>query len=216
MRLLPQPRSPCRASTFSSTSLGMRLRRDAALFQKLPKCPKTGSGAGHHLLVHLPDRIATPTDFLGGNYYTRLVMRAPEAKLPQEVAPQGERTAMGWEVHPEGLYEILGRLHFCYRFPSYFVTENGAAYQDDLEPDGSVRDEKRIAYLRGHIIQVHKALSAEIPVRGYFVWSLLDNFEWAYGYGKRFGLVYVDHKTLKRIPKASAHWYTRVIATGTL
>ena len=81
-------------------------------------------------------------------------------------------------------------------------------------PDGSVRDEKCIAYLRGHIIQVHKALYAGIPVRGYFVWSLLDN--WAHGYGKRFGLVYVVYKTLKRILKASAHWYAHVIATGTL
>jgi len=158
------------------------------------------------------DRVAVPIDFLGVNYYTRLVVRSPEAKLPQEVVPGGERTDMGWEVYPEGLYEILGRLHFDYRFPAYFVAENGAAYPDRMEPDGTVRDEKRIAYLRDHILQVHRAIAAGVPLRGYFVWSLLDNFEWAHGYGKRFGIVYVDFPTQKRIPKKSARFYARVIA----
>jgi beta-glucosidase len=158
------------------------------------------------------DRIAVPIDFLGVNYYTRLVIHSPESKLPQEVAPRNERTDMGWEVYPEGLYEILGRLHFEYRFPMYFVAENGAAYPDQIEPEDIVRDEKRIAYLRDHILQVHRAISAGMPVRGYFAWSLLDNFEWAHGYGKRFGIVYVDFSTQRRIIKESARFYASVIS----
>jgi len=92
------------------------------------------------------------------------------------------------------------------------VAENGAAYPDQIEPEDIVRDKKRIAYLRDHILQVHRAISAGMPVRGYFAWSLLDNFEWAHGYGKRFGIVYVDFSTQRRIIKESARFYAKVIS----
>jgi beta-glucosidase len=118
---------------------------------------------------------------------------------------------MDWEVYPEGLYDILGRVHFDYNFPAIYITENGAAYLDTVGADGSVDDPLRIAYIKNHLASVSRAISAGIPVRGYFAWSLMDNFEWAFGYSKRFGLIYVDYETQDRILKNSAHWYQRVI-----
>ena len=118
---------------------------------------------------------------------------------------------MGWEVYPQGLYDILGRVHFDYNFPALYITENGAAYADQVGPDGQVHDPSRVAYYRQHLTQAARAIAAGVPLRGYFAWSLLDNFEWSRGYDKRFGLVYVDHTTQRRIPKSSAQWYARVI-----
>lgn len=166
------------------------------------------------------EAIAVPLDFVGLDYYTRIVVRSdevPEEKnLPQTVLPDGERTDMWWEVYPEGLYELLGRLYFEYRFPKLYVTENGAAYRDEIGPDGRVDDQPRVAFLKAHLKQLARAIWAGVPVRGYFVWSLMDNFEWAYGYAKRFGLVYVDYATQRRILKESGHWYRRVIATNSI
>lgn len=102
-------------------------------------------------------------------------------------------------------------MHFDYNFPAVYITENGAAYPDTVGADGSVDDPLRIAYIKNHLASVSKAISAGIPVRGYFAWSLMDNFEWAFGYSKRFGLIYVDYETQDRILKNSAHWYQRVI-----
>lgn len=96
------------------------------------------------------------------------------------------------------------------------ITENGAAFDDYVDPAGEVLDPDRIAYLHGHLAAVHSAIESGVDVRGYFLWSLLDNFEWGYGYSKRFGAVYVDYATGKRIPKASARWYADVARTGTL
>jgi beta-glucosidase len=162
--------------------------------------------------------IAAPLDFLGVNYYARHVVRSteiPEAEnAPRTVFPNPERTEMGWEVYPEGLYELLGRLHFDYRFPALYVTENGAAYPDQIGPDGEVHDPSRVAYLKAHFTEAARAIAAGVPLRGYFVWSLMDNFEWAYGYSKRFGLVYVDYPTQQRVLKTSAHWYRQVIAAN--
>jgi len=164
------------------------------------------------------EAIAAPLDFLGVNYYTRGVVRSsavPEAEnAPQTVFPNPEKTEMGWEVYPEGLYWMLGRLHFDYGFPSLYVTENGAAYPDQLGPDGQVDDAARVTYLKAHFAQAARAIAAGVPLRGYFVWSLMDNFEWAHGYSKRFGLIYVDYRTQRRILKASARWYRRVIAAN--
>ncbi len=164
------------------------------------------------------EAIATPLDFIGVNYYSRQVVRntgvPEEQNLPQEVFPDLERTEMGWEVYPEGLYRLLGRLYFDYGFHVLYVTENGAAYRDEVGPDGQVHDPGRVAFLRAHLEQVARAIGAGIPVRGYFVWSLLDNFEWSYGYAKRFGLVYVDWASRRRILKSSARWYSRVIAAN--
>ena len=125
-------------------------------------------------------------------------------------------TAMGWEVYPAGLNELLLRLHREYAPAALYVTENGAAYEDSPAADGSVDDGDRERYLRVHLEAVHEALAAGVPVGGYFAWSLLDNFEWTHGYRKRFGLVRVDFDTQRRTPKRSALWYRDVIAQGGL
>jgi beta-glucosidase len=161
------------------------------------------------------EAIAVALDFLGVNYYTRNIVRSSEVaeadNAPRTVLPKPNRTEMGWEVCPEGLYDILGRLHLDYHFPALYVTENGAAYRDEVGQDGSVHDPNRVAYLKEHFKAAARAIAAGVPLRGYFVWSLLDNFEWGHGYSKRFGLVYVDYPTQRRVLKSSAHWYSRVI-----
>jgi beta-glucosidase len=121
---------------------------------------------------------------------------------------------MGWEVYPEGLFDILCRVHFDYNFPKLYVTENGAAYPDTLSEDGKVNDPLRIAYYQAHLKSVSKAVVMGVPVKGYFAWSLLDNFEWAYGYSKRFGLIYVDFDTQERYLKGSAKYFREVIAAN--
>jgi beta-glucosidase len=164
------------------------------------------------------EAMAAPLDFLGVNYYTRGVVRssvvAEAENAPRTVFPNPERTEMGWEVYPEGLYELLGRVHFDYRFPALYVTENGAAYPDQIGPDGQVDDPSRVAFLREHLAAAARAIAAGVPLRGYFAWSLMDNFEWAHGYSKRFGLIYVDYPTQRRVLKTSAHWYRQVIAAN--
>ena len=160
--------------------------------------------------------IAAPLDFLGVNYYMRNIARSeaiPESQnAPRTVAPNPDLTEMGWEVYPEGLYEILTRLKADYDFPAYYITESGAAFVDHVGADGQVFDSRRVAYLRDHFVQAARAIAEGVPLRGYFVWSLMDNFEWSFGFSKRFGLVYTDYATQQRTPKASALWYSRVIA----
>jgi len=160
--------------------------------------------------------IAAPLDFLGVNYYTRRVVRsdavAESDNAPRTVRPGDEKTDMGWEVYPEGLFEVLDMLRREYPFPAYHVTENGAAYPDAVDSEGQVLDPDRVSYLRRHLAQAARVVDAGIPLRGYFVWSLLDNFEWSFGLEKRFGLIYVDFETGERIPKESHHWYKEVIA----
>jgi beta-glucosidase len=120
---------------------------------------------------------------------------------------------MGWEVYPEGLYDMLTRVHAGYDFPAIYITENGAAYPDQVV-DGCVEDDDRISYLRRHFAQLHRAIEAGVPVRGYFAWSLMDNFEWAYGYSKRFGLIHVDYESQQRTIKKSGEWYSHVISAN--
>ena len=157
--------------------------------------------------------IAAPLDFLGVNYYTRNVVRAdPQGGLPQTVRVEAaEHTEMGWEVYPSGLYELLVRLRDDYEVPPLFVTENGAAFADRLV-DGTVEDPLRTAYVEQHLSAIARAIDDGVNVRGYFLWSLLDNFEWACGYSRRFGIVYVDFETLARVPKASYRWYRDFIS----
>ena len=150
------------------------------------------------------DAIRRPLDFLGINYYTRNVSGTGAPRDP--VQSGKEVTDMGWEVFPRGLSELLTRLHRDYRLPPLYIMENGAAYPDRLV-DGRVADVERIRYLQSHIAAMADARDAGVDVRGYFVWSLLDNFEWADGYSKRFGLVHVDYETQRRTPKDSAIWY---------
>jgi beta-glucosidase len=160
------------------------------------------------------DTILAPIDFLGINYYTRNIARAdvPEDENePRTVFREGANTEMDWEVYPRGLYSLLGRLHFDYGFPAIHITENGAAFTDEVNSDGEVHDPARLAYIKEHLKMVDEAISIGVPVRGYFVWSLLDNFEWGFGYSKRFGIVHVDFETQKRTLKSSAKWYGRAL-----
>jgi len=161
------------------------------------------------------ERISTKTDFLGVNYYTRTVVKADKKEVflgLSQVKPTGaEYTEMDWEIYPPGIYEILKRVHNDYDAPVIYITENGVAFPDKIDKNGRVNDESRIEYLKGHFLQAHRAIEDGVKLSGYFVWSLLDNFEWAYGYSKRFGLVYTDYPTQKRIIKASGWWYKKVI-----
>jgi beta-glucosidase len=148
--------------------------------------------------------IAAPMDFLGLNYYSRQVVSAVE---PWDVHRSGrEVTEMGWEIYPEGLTELLVRLQRDYPVPPIYVTENGGAFKDQLA-DGRIRDTQRTDYIARHIAAVAEAMRQGVRMKGYMVWSLLDNFEWASGYEKRFGIVHVDYASQQRTPKDSALWY---------
>ncbi|HEX7084665.1 MAG TPA: GH1 family beta-glucosidase [Gaiellaceae bacterium] len=160
------------------------------------------------------EAISAPIDFLGVNNYSRHLVRASaNGEGPHMVRdPESQYTDMGWEVYPDGLYQLLARVRDDYGPPAIFITENGAAFGDIRGHDGRVRDPERQAYIASHVEAVGRALAEGVPMRGYFVWSLLDNFEWAFGYSKRFGIVYVDYPTLERVPKDSFHWYRDFIA----
>jgi len=158
------------------------------------------------------ETIATPIDFLGVNYYTRQTRRAGSTPAPQTLPV----TDMGWEIYPQGINELLTTLHQRHQFKQYFITENGAAMPDTADASDNVDDQDRIDYLHDHLQQVHLAMSDGVPVKGYFAWSLFDNFEWAFGYSKRFGIVRVNYDTLERTPKASARWFSQVADTAVL
>ena len=183
--------------------------------------------------------ISQPLDFLGVNFYTLRTVaarsRTAEAFADGYCVPATDgdlvssdldvatvhrptvpRTEMGWEVEPAALTELLTRVRYEYLDIPVLVTENGAAYGDYVAPNGSVRDPDRIRYLDGHLRAVLQARIAGVDVRGYFVWSLLDNFEWAHGYSKRFGLVWVDYPTRTRIPKDSFRWYAQTVRANAL
>ncbi len=173
------------------------------------------------------EHISTPLDFLGINYYSSFSARAleaPAAPGPRpnpwvgtedvEFADRGlPRTGMGWDVDPQGLRHVLNRVARDYDAPPLYITENGSAYDDEVV-DGEVDDPERIAYLESHLGAVRDAIEDGVDVRGYFAWSLLDNFEWAWGYTKRFGIVRVDFETQKRTVKASGRRYAEIIKTG--
>ena len=148
-------------------------------------------------------------DFLGINTYSRHVVKNGEIVKP---VPGSEYTEMDWEIHAPALRRMLVRVTRDYAPPPIYITENGAAFADEVSPDGSVHDPRRIAYLRDHFAQARLAMNDGVDLRGYFVWSLLDNFEWANGYSKRFGLIHVDYATQRRTLKDSAKWYAQGIA----
>ncbi|MCX4820665.1 GH1 family beta-glucosidase [Streptomyces sp. NBC_01142] len=170
--------------------------------------------------------VSAPIDSLGINYYSPTVVGAGSSDTPSPWAgaeehvrflpAPGMRTAMDWPVDADGLYELLTRLRDELPGVPLVITENGAAYDDYADPSGEVHDPERVAYLRSHLTAVHRAIEDGADVRGYFLWSLLDNFEWAYGYSKRFGIVHVDFATQRRTFKDSARWYAGVIARGGL
>jgi beta-glucosidase len=159
------------------------------------------------------ETIAQPLDFLGVNFYRPNLVAADGSPVLgiREASQDGEHTAMDWPVVPGALTELLLRIKRDYGDLPLLITENGAAFTDRLD-GGAVDDERRLEYLRAHIAAVERAREQAVDVRGYYVWSLLDNFEWEWGYGKRFGIVYVDYPTQRRIPKRSALWYRDMIA----
>ena len=200
------------------------------------------AGLEKHIRDNDLETIAAPIDVLGVNYYNGELVAGPtsppapgespvfasERGLPRRSPivgservtriPRGlPRTAMGWEVQPEGLERLLLRLQDQYTGPAgipMVITENGAAYDDDPDESGFVDDSAgRLAFIDAHLRAVHRAMERGAEVRGYLVWSLLDNFEWAFGYDKRFGIVRVDYDTQSRIPKASARWYAQVASS---
>jgi beta-glucosidase len=162
------------------------------------------------LFIHENDfkDIRQPIDFLGVNYYFRAYVSTenPPRKPPCDLGV----TDMGWEVYPQGLTELLVKLHGQYQLPPVYITENGMAVPD-REEGGRVQDQPRIDYLKMHLAALHDAMDAGVNVQGYFYWSLLDNFEWNSGYLRRFGLVHVDYDTQQRTLKDSAHWYRNFI-----
>ncbi|MDR1808689.1 MAG: beta-glucosidase [Propionibacteriaceae bacterium] len=182
-----------------------------------------------------PADICQPLSNLGINYYSpNWVRRIPGAVTPtaaeagangwvgphpgtetiESLPPDGELTAMGWSQHPEGLRDLLVRVAEAYPGLDLVVTENGSAWDDTVAPDGLVHDPQRVAYLAAHIEAIGQALDAGVPLKGYFAWSLLDNFEWACGYTKRFGLFYTDYATQNRIWKDTARWYQQLVTTN--
>ncbi|MEV6986919.1 GH1 family beta-glucosidase [Sphaerisporangium sp. NPDC051017] len=180
------------------------------------------------------ETISTPFDTLMVNYYSRFtVSGAAGGSSSAAAAPTGTGspwpgsehvsfvsggrpvTSMGWEIDDLGLYEVLQRVATDYPGIPLIVAENGAAFDDVLD-GGEIDDQDRLAFIDSHLRACHAAIEAGVPLQGYFAWSLMDNFEWAWGYGKRFGLVYVDYPTQRRTPKASAHWYAGTIRRGGL
>jgi beta-glucosidase len=172
--------------------------------------------------VDLPEQpgdlatIATPLDFLGANYYSPVVIAddpggpVPHTReVPQDGVPQ---TMLGWEIRAAGLEQVLVRLATEYGAREVYVTENGSAWADELTPDGRVHDSGRLRYLEEHLAACGRAIRRGVPLAGYFAWSLLDNFEWDYGYDARFGLVYLDYPTQQRVMKDSGRRYADIIA----
>ncbi|GII77270.1 beta-glucosidase [Sphaerisporangium rufum] len=180
------------------------------------------------------DVVASPFDILLVNYYSRFTVSGkPGGAASAAAAPTGAGspwpgsehisfvnggrpvTSMGWEIDDSGLYEVLERVARDYPSIPLVISENGAAFED-VVADGAVDDQERLAFIEAHLRVCHAAIEAGIPLKGYFAWSLMDNFEWAWGYGKRFGLVHVDYQTQRRTPKASAFWYADTIRRGGL
>jgi beta-glucosidase len=163
------------------------------------------------------DLTSEPIDFLGVNYYFPRRVAADSAAVPLGVRyaePVGPLTTMGWEQDPSGLHEILVRLRTDYGDVPICITENGAAFDDGVVTDGYVDDPARVEYLQRHLAALGRAIADGVDVRRYYVWSLLDNFEWEHGYGQRFGIVHVDYETQRRVPKRSGLWYRDHIAAS--
>ncbi|WP_371790007.1 GH1 family beta-glucosidase [Streptomyces sp. NBC_01471] len=219
--------SPCEAATEREEDRAAAVRADGHT-NRWWLDPIHGRGYPQDMVdlygVDLPvrtgdlDTIATPLDWLGVNYYFRNVVTAdPTGPLPhakQVYLPGARHTAMDWEVNADGLENILLRLTDEYGAQKIYVTENGSAYPDVVRADGSVDDPERVRYLDEHLAACARAARKGVPLAGYFAWSLLDNFEWAYGYDKRFGLVHVDYATQRRTVKSSGHRYADIVRSA--
>jgi beta-glucosidase len=157
--------------------------------------------------------ISQKLDFLGINSYSRTLVGSAGITSP---VPGSEYTDMGWEVCAPAFRRMLNKINHDYKLPPVFITENGAAFPDEIAVDGKIHDERRLDYLRKYIIQLRLAMQDGVDIRGYFVWSLLDNFEWSHGFTKRFGLIHVDFNDQKRTIKDSGEWYSRVITSNSV
>jgi beta-glucosidase len=182
-----------------------------ALYRAKGKAPRIESGDMELLKARAPD-------FLGVNYYSPMRVFRTDLHHPilgyQEAVPAGcQRTEMGWEVYPDGLFDVLSRVSAQYGAPVMYVTENGMACRDEHVAGGQVQDEDRIDYIRTHLLACSRAIRSGVKLAGYFVWSLLDNFEWNYGFSRRFGITRLDTRTQGRTWKKSAGWYQKAIAT---
>jgi beta-glucosidase len=212
--------------------LSNRLFLDAALLGHYPDDVLLDTGTAQWFDERRGDLdiISTPIDFVGVNYYSRHTVAGPEDGVfgdPSDpsASPGSERvtmvdtgapkTAMGWEVHPDGLVDVLKMVHERAPQLPIYVTENGAAYADEVSADGSVDDEERRLYFELHLDACREAIEQGLPLQGYFAWSLLDNFEWAFGYSRRFGLVYVDYETQERTVKKSGRWFQELLSDPT-
>jgi beta-glucosidase len=200
-------------------ALHNRMFADPLFLGSYPDLSAFGVGGGGMECVRDGDLevISAPLDALGVNYYSPTRLSAlPESPLPfqMEPIPGYPVTAFGWPVIPAGLTELLTMMAERYpgRLPPVYITENGCSVDDEVAADGTVDDQPRISYLESHVRAVRDAMTAGVDVRGYFVWSLIDNFEWSEGYHQRFGLVHVDFETQRRTPKASFAWYRDLIA----
>ena len=207
------------AATQAYDILQNRIFTDPVLLGSYPDLAPFGIGPEGMPCVQDGDLavISAPVDGIGVNYYAPTRLSAlPDSPLPfqMEPIPGYPVTAFGWPVVPAGLTELLGLLGTRYgaALPPVYITENGCSQRDEPAADGAIDDQLRIDYLDGHIRAVHDAITAGIDVRGYFEWTLADNFEWSEGYHQRFGLVHVDHETQSRTPKASFAWYRDLIA----
>jgi beta-glucosidase len=216
--------SPCEPATDTPSDIEAAMRADGHI-NRWWLDPLVGRGYPADMVklygIELPvvqgdmETIATPLDFLGLNYYFRQMIAADTTVATlgfRQVPVEGAATtALGWEVHPAGMEEMLLRLTKDYDAPALYVTESGSAWTDEPDANGYVADHERTAYLLDHVDAVANAVAQGAPVRGYFVWSLLDNFEWAYGYWPRFGLAYVDYATQRRVLKLSGETYRDLI-----
>jgi beta-glucosidase len=200
-------------------TLHNRLFSDPPLLGRYPDLSAFGVGPAGLDCVRDGDLavISAPLDAVGVNYYSPSSVSArPDSPLPfrMEPIPGYPTTAFGWPVIPAGLTEMLTTMKDRYgdRLPPVYITENGCSVRDEVAADGTVDDQPRISYLDSHLRALHAAMTAGVDVRGYFVWSLMDNFEWSEGFHQRFGLVHVDFETQRRTPKASFAWYRDFIA----
>jgi len=212
--------TPCYPVTQSDADLAATAFADDYINQWYMKPVMTG--AYPDIIEQLPEAhkpdilpgdmetIAQPLDFLGVNFYTRLHYQASETDYYEEMPHQAPMTDIGWEIYPKALTELLVSLHGKYQLPPVFITENGAA-MDDKMINSEVHDQDRIDYYNSHLNAVNDAMEQGVTVSGYFAWSLMDNFEWAEGYSKRFGIVYVDYVTQQRVIKDSGNAYSHLI-----
>lgn len=204
--------------------LSNRLFLDPVLRNEYPEDVLDDAGVDEWFAERSDDlqTISTPIDFLGINYYSRHTVAAPEdgvfsdpsipstspgSELIRVVDTGAPKTQMGWEIHPDGMIDVIEMVHERAPQLPIYITENGAAYPDKIGPEDSVDDEERRHYFELHVDACRQALAKGLPLKGYFAWSLMDNFEWAYGFSRRFGLVYVDYETQKRTVKKSGLWF---------